>query len=122
MGGSSHDSDKNYFFKHEVLESSSFSFSFKKETVLKIINETGALKGKNKDKFQKYLKDIMCWRNAFAHGTLGYDGAKGCFVDYYQGKQQKEYLNDGFWKECEDTFNKSHECINTVIHNLHQGT
>lgn len=122
MGEDEFSSDRSYFFKHEVLESSSFSFSFKKEACIKIVNKLGLLKGKNKDKFTKLLKNIMLWRNAFAHGTLSYDGAKGCFIDFYKGGQQRLHLNDEFWVECEKTYTDAHECINKVVKQLKLST
>ncbi|WP_051333345.1 hypothetical protein [Aliagarivorans marinus] len=122
MGEDEFTSERSYLFKHEVLESSGFSFSFKKETCIKIINHLNLLKGKNKDKLPKLLKNIMSWRNAFAHGTLGYDGAKGCFIDFYQGGQQRLLLDDEFWVECESTFTSAHECIDQVLKQLKQST
>jgi len=122
MGADENASDRSYFFKHEVLESSGFSFSFKKETCIKVISRHELLRGKDKDKFPKLLKDIMSWRNAFAHGTLGYDGSKGCFIDFYQGGQQRLHLNDEFWGQCESTFTLAHECIGKALLKLKTST
>lgn len=117
MGSGAEENEKYYFFKHEVLESSGFSFSFKKETCNKLVNQFGLLKGKEKEALKKALADIMKWRNAFAHGALGYDGAKGCFIDYYQGEQQRLYLDNDFWDKCEQTFSTAHDNLNKIISN-----
>jgi|GEM_PF-1760928 len=115
MGGDGFASEKNFIFKNDVLGASGFSFSLKKETCTKIVNKFELLKGKNKTKFQKSLKDIMDWRNAFAHGTLGYDGGqKKCYVNYYQGEQKRLYLDDDFWSKCEDTFKQANELVLTL--------
>jgi hypothetical protein len=115
MGAETDKNEKYYFFKHEVLESSGFSFSFKKETCNKLVNKFGLLKGKEKEALKKALADIMKWRNAFAHGTLGYDGVKGCFVEYYQGEQQRLFLDNYFWEKCEKTFSTAHSNLNKII-------
>ncbi|WP_305812532.1 hypothetical protein [Photobacterium leiognathi] len=108
--------DERYmFFKHEVLEASGFSFSFKKETCNKLVNQFSLLSGKDKEKLKKSMADIMKWRNAFAHGTLGYDGTKGCFIDFYQGGQQRLELDDVFWDNCERTFTTAHELMTKIM-------
>ncbi len=114
--------EKYMFFKHEVLEASGFSFSFKKETCNKLVNQFSLLSGKDKEKLKKSLADIMKWRNAFAHGTLGYDGAKGCFIDFYQGSQQRLELDDKFWDNCEHSFSTAHELLTSIMKHLKQRT
>lgn len=99
--------ERRVVFENDVIQSSSFSYSFKKELIKKIINQHDLLKGKQKNSINTYLKKIMSWRNAFAHGYIKYNDPKGCLIEYYSGEKKELYLTDEFLDEVEKTY---HEC------------
>lgn len=105
-----HDNRRD-MFEREILQSSAISYKSKKELVSKIINENDLLQGKKKNKLQGYLKKIMEWRNAFAHGKVQHDNLHGCYVKYYSGTIKELILNDSFWTELEKTFKNCSEMI-----------
>ena len=91
--------DQRRMFDREILKSTVLSFSAKKELVVKVINEGELLSKKNKPALPKCLKDIMEWRNAFAHGKLIHDSKMGCVLEYYSGHNKKLHLTDEYWNE-----------------------
>ena len=70
MGNDELESKKNELFKHEVLESSHFSFQFKKTLLIRIIETLELLEGKEKRQtYQGFKKSIslekcFCSRHA----------------------------------------------------------
>lgn len=105
-------------FTNEVLQSSTLSFKSKKELLFKVINETDSLTGKRKDKLQVHLKNIMEWRNAFAHGKIQHDSTKGCLVKHYSGNTKELILSDDLLDEIEKTFHECHDLLNLVLRQL----
>tara|TARA_R110001599_G_scaffold130704_1_gene306056 strand:+ start:31 stop:603 length:573 start_codon:yes stop_codon:yes gene_type:complete len=101
-------------FVNEVLQSSSFQFSFKKSLINTITKETGVLKGKDSSKLQGFLKKIMTWRNAFAHGTLKFDTKDGVLLCYFSGGHQTIILDEEFWHEVESVFKKCTEYVDRI--------
>ena len=101
-------------FVNEVLQSSSFQFSFKKSLISTIIKETEVLKGKESSKLQGFLKKVMTWRNAFAHGTLKFDTKNGVLLSYFSGGHQTLMLNEEFWNEVESVFKKCSEYVDKI--------
>ena len=95
---------KRELFEREVLQSTALSLSAKKDLLSKIVNEENLIKRKVKDKLQKQLKDILTWRNAFAHGKIEHNTSIGCLLKYYSGSIKKLELNDEFWGLVEGTF------------------
>jgi hypothetical protein len=101
-------------FVNEVLQSSSFQFSFKKSLINTITKETKVLKGKDSSKLQGFLKKIMTWLNAFAHGTLKFDIKEGVLLCYFSGGHQSIILNEEFWDEVESVFRKCTEYVDKI--------
>ena len=106
--------DRRDFFIHNVLQSSSLQYSFKKELVSKIIEQCSLLEGKVKSKLQDNLKKIMVWRNAFAHGRLEYDNRLGCCLRYYMGTPQVLTLDDEYWSTVETQFKETDEILSEL--------
>ncbi len=96
--------ERRVIFENDVIQSSSFSYSFKKELIKKIVVQHDLLNGKQKNKLNKYLKDIMVWRNAFAHGNIKFNDPKGCLIEYYSGEKRELYLTDQYWTLVEQTY------------------
>lgn len=101
MGPFEAHSERRVIFETEILQSSNLTFSTKKELVTKVIASESLLVGKKKNALQKYLKKIMDWRNAFAHGRIQLDSRDGCFVKHYSGSPKRLLLTDEFWDEVE---------------------
>ena len=96
--------DRRVMFEREILQSSALSYRAKKELVAKVINNGDLLPGNKKNVIQSYLKKIMEWRNAFAHGKIQHDSMAGCFVTYYSGELKTLSLTDEYWDEVERCF------------------
>ncbi len=110
--------DKRTIFEKEILQSSTLSYNNKKELFFKIVNKSELLSGKKKSKLQKYLKDIMEWRNAFAHGLIQVDNIQGCFVNYYSGSPKMLNLTNDYWDTVESTFKDCHSFIAEINEKL----
>jgi hypothetical protein len=80
--------EKRAIFERDILQSSALTFHSKKELISKIINPNNLLHGQDKNKVQSYLRNIMDWRNAFAHGKIHYDNMAGCFINYYSWQHE----------------------------------
>jgi len=104
-----------------AYSSSSTTFGYSPELVHKILNESKIINGKGKDSLQKGLKEIMKWRNAFAHGTLQHDNISGCFIRYYSSGNKVLKLSDDFWESVESTFKECHEILGSAIKKLSEG-
>lgn len=116
--------DKRVLFEREILKSSTLSYRAKKELVSKIIAESELLPGNKKNVLQGHLKDIMEWRNAFAHGKIQHDSKIGCFVSYYSGHAKKLPLTDKYldevevcFKECDALLSQAQQQIRTLESN-----
>ena len=101
-------------FEREVLESSTLTFSSKKELLFKAVNEEDLIKGKSKNKLQGSLKRIMEWRNAFAHGRVQHELTKGVVLKYYSGKPCELILNDEYWSGVEETFRETEKILKEI--------
>lgn len=121
LGPSISFNDQRRMFDREILKSTLLSFSAKKELVIKVINEGELLSKKNKPVLPKHLKEIMEWRNAFAHGKLIYDSKKGCVLEYYSGHNKKLHLTDEYWVEVETCFKKCNDFLDEVERRLLNG-
>jgi len=110
--------ERREIFEKEILQSSALSYSAKKELLLKIVNNLKLLQRKKKEKLQKCLKDIMVWRNAFAHGNVRNDTKKGCFIKYYSGCEKEFILTDSFWLKIENGFNDGSTLLKDVADKL----
>jgi len=112
--------EKVKFFNNEFLKDSRLTFSFKKELVQKILNNSKLISGKDKNRIQKNLKGIMDWRNAFAHGTLHYNNISGCVIQYYSSGNQTLVLDDAYWDLVEKTFIETDSIADRIIQNLNK--
>ena len=106
--------ERRVMFEREILQSSALSYSSKKSLVSKILNGNKILDGKKRNKLQGYLKKIMEWRNAFAHGKIQHDNKAGCFIKYYSGRPIDLSLTDDFWDEVVNSYKECHEILNVV--------
>ena len=66
-------SEKKEKFKQDVLETSYIPFNSKKEIMKTIVKNNNSIDKNEFDEISKYLRMVMDWRNAFAHGSLSFD-------------------------------------------------
>jgi len=119
MGPFAGHSQKRAMFENEILQSSVLTFHAKKELVKKVIDEGNLLPGASKNQAHKYMKQVMEWRNAFAHGKIQYDSMKGCLINYYSGSKKILLLNDEYWENVENTFKECSELLKNAYENMH---
>jgi hypothetical protein len=94
------------FFNNHILSADWFTFSGKGKLVLAIVNEGNHLAGKDKNRFEKLLRDIMSYRNAFAHGAI-VEKSDGTYISYFANTQQEKLLSDEYWTQVESTFQEA---------------
>lgn len=70
-----------------------------------------AFKGKKRDKLDEYLKNIIQWRNAFAHVSCTLNAAEGIIFKYYSGSPKGEILDDRVWHTVASLFNGADELL-----------
>jgi len=110
--------ERRVIFENDVIQSSSFSYSFKKGLIKKIVDSHELLHGKNKNHLNKYLTDIMNWRNAFAHGNIKYNDPKGCLLEYYSAGKKTSILNDIYWENIEKTYYECERLLKELDKNI----
>lgn len=106
------------FFNDEIVRSSSFTYSFKKELARKIAEAEGFVVGKDKEALSSSLKKIMDYRNTFAHGSYRYEQGVGVYVSYYQSARKSELLNDDYWTKLEAEFSTCNQLIDVLTKKL----
>jgi len=58
-----------------------------------IINKLNLFEGAAKQEFEKMMKDLMSYRNAWAHGRLSNENGK-VWLNYFEGRPMKKELSD----------------------------
>lgn len=106
--------ENRVMFESELLQSPALTYQFKKELLQKILNKTMLLKGKKRDKLNQHLKNIMTWRNAFAHGKIQHDDKAGCFIKYYAGNPKTLKLTDEFWDNLTKEFQDCEKMLKEI--------
>ena len=96
--GSSH--ERRAIFEALVLKSDWCSFAPKRKLILHIISEQSLLQGRDKNDFDKLMRDVMSVRNAFAHGRLSSDD-KRVWLSFFEGAPRKEELTDDYLARVE---------------------
>lgn len=89
------DGDKKLIFDEIVINSDWCSFSAKRKLFSYIINRENLLQGADKERFDKCLRKVMSFRNAFAHGKLSSNG-KVVWLSYFEGGNHKQELTDQY--------------------------
>jgi hypothetical protein len=96
--GDSH--DKREAFKALILDSDWCSFAAKRKLITHIINDQNLLEGRDKDAFDKLLRDVMSFRNAFTHGKLSSDATR-VWLSYFESAPRKKELTDDYLARVE---------------------
>jgi hypothetical protein len=118
MGAYEISDDRRNFFVTEILQTNSLTFHAKKQLFTKIVNSTEALKGKDKSRVGSSLKNVMDWRNMFAHGKLIHEAKRGCVLQFYSGQPREQVLDEEFWSSVENEFGKVIELMAKVQSNI----
>lgn len=92
-------------FKALILTSDWCSLSVKRSLITQIINDTDALKGPEKNKYDSLLRKVLFARNAFAHGTVSTDGRK-VKLAYFEGSPRSLFLDDEYFTGIEQAINE----------------
>lgn len=119
---------KRDFFVKNILCTSHISFSAKKALVLEILDvqeffeksasandEQKSSANQNKCEFDKLLKNVMTYRNAFAHGELKHESPTGCILNYHSGRHQSLMLDDEFWTKIEKEYEEVLGYLNEML-------
>ena len=105
--------DKKDFFSAEILRSDAVAFSHKKRLILSLVSQQKWLEGEARSSFDRYLKKVISFRNAFAHGDIIVRDSVA-FVEFFEGGKKKVELSDAYWSDLESTFHSLVKCIEAV--------
>lgn len=105
------------FFSDRIIKDDHFSYALKKGLVVDIVNNESLLESREKDELSKALKDVMDYRNAFAHGDIMYEADKGCVLSYWKTGSKNDVLSEEYWEKLESGFKRAHELIDKVLNN-----
>lgn len=105
------------FFANRIIQDDHFSYSVKKGLVVDIVNSESLLEGREKDELSKVLKDVMDFRNAFAHGDMIFQEDKGCVLSYWRAGAKRDVLSEEYWQKLEVSFKRAHELIDRALAN-----
>lgn len=106
------------FFKSRIVKSDHLSYAAKKGLVVEIMKSESLLKGSDKTDLEKSLKDVMDFRNAFAHGDVTFEENKGCVLSYWKGGPKRDILTEEYWYNLETIFKRADELIEKAFSNL----
>lgn len=118
MGTFAKHEERRQLFEREILQSSALSYNAKKELVSKIVTHNKIINAKKINNLQQKLKQVMEWRNAFAHGKLIYDTKAGCSLRFYSGSAKNLVLTDDYWTDIEKCFYECSALLNEVQREL----
>jgi len=99
---------KRDLFKSLILDSDWCSFAAKRKLVTHIINTLDLLTGSDKPHFDKLMRDVMSFRNAFAHGKF-LCRERRVYLSYFEGKPQEKELTDDYLTEVETCLRTAHD-------------
>lgn len=95
-------------FNSLILASDWCSFSSKRKLMMHIINDKNLLDGKEKENYDKLLRNIMSYRNAFAHGEMSTDG-RIVKLRYYESTPRKITIDQNYLDKIENDLNDCFE-------------
>ena len=82
------------------------------------MNSESLLNGRDKADLQKSLKDVMDFRNAFAHGEVTFEEDKGCVLSYWRGGPKRDILSEEYWNKLENIFKRADQFVEKAFSNL----
>lgn len=105
--------EQQSFVAAHILGSDSLTFAAKRRLVLTLVNEKGLLEGSEKATFDKQLKEVMVYRNAFTHGDVIEKGGS-TYLKYFQGGPQERELTDEYFDGVVATFKSAEKQIEAI--------
>jgi len=114
--GESHDRSED--FDSLILRSDWCTFASKRKLVTHIVNEQNLLQGSEKNAFEKLMKEVMSFRNAFTHGKMHGDAEGRVFLSYFEGKPQEVELTDDYLTRVERTLHEAHDIAQKLFAKL----
>ncbi|MBF0595206.1 MAG: hypothetical protein HQL22_09585 [Candidatus Omnitrophica bacterium] len=110
------------FFNEQILKSSFFGFANKKQVYLSLIKGLNDVSGEEYSRLQEGLKNVMSYRNAFAHGEyVGFALGNIVVLRYFSGEMKEDKLSDEYWLKLLECFQKTDELIGRVRQMLPTG-
>lgn len=106
------------FFTTRIMKSDHLSYAAKKSLIVDIVNRESLLEGRDKADIEKALKDVMDFRNAFAHGEVIFEEDKGCVLSYWRGGPKRDVLSEEYWSKLESIFNRADQLVEQAFSNL----
>jgi hypothetical protein len=114
--GESH--DRRDAFESLILRSDWCSFSAKLRLVMHIVEEQSLLQDSERNAFEKLLRKVMSFRNAFAHGRMHGDTEKRVFLSYFESKPREVQLTDDYLTRIELTLHEASHATTKLLHKL----
>jgi hypothetical protein len=106
------------FFISNIMKSDHLSYAAKKNLVVNIVNKESLLEGRDKADLEKVLKDVMDFRNAFAHGEVTFKEDKGCLLSYWRGEPKSDVLSEEYWNNLEKIFKRADQLVEQAFTKL----
>jgi hypothetical protein len=112
FGEKAYDTGSPEKFHSLILTSDWCSFSSKRKLLLHINDENKVFLNKEKEDFEKSIRKVISYRNAFTHGSFSTDG-RIVKLRYFEGTPQIKTLDDEYLEKIESTLKR---CWNQVDH------
>jgi len=106
------------FFANRIMKSDHLSYSAKKSLVVDIVNSESLLESRDKADLEKSLKDVMDFRNAFAHGEITFEEGTGCILSYWRGGRKRDILSEDYWNKLETIFKRADRLVEQAFAKL----
>jgi hypothetical protein len=96
-----------------ILNSDWCSFSAKRKLLFASIKQFSLMNGSEAEQLNKGFGHVMRYRNAFAHGSIQYDGSQ-YVLKYFEGEPRVAELNDVYWELLEQRINDTWDALNDL--------
>lgn len=102
------------FLGHNLLESKHLSYDARRAILSELIEEFELLSTTKRKALVSGIKKIGGYRNAFAHGKLGYHEKDGFSLSYHSNGFKNDKLDDHFWERIERLFSDTEEQLSQL--------
>jgi hypothetical protein len=106
------------FFSNRIMKSDHLSYAAKKSLAVDIVNSDSLLESRDKADLEKALKDVMDFRNAFAHGEITFEEGTGSVLSYWRGGRKRDVLSEDYWNKLETIFKRADQLVEKAFANL----
>ncbi len=99
-----------------VLDSEWCTLSAKRRLLLQVVDTHKRLNGHERNECDKLLADVMRYRNAFAHGTITFDGdGSRLRLSYFSGVARSDTLDEAYWIQLQRTFQRAFHVVSQLV-------